>query len=200
MKMKHPKVTGIIKAYKSLKQLRLLCFILQVQTCTQLIVIPTDDVTLGPHLCTQTWLERCNRHPLPIMQLFFLLLLSLLVSSVPTLCYPKGLTKQKKKKKKLSAPLNSLHPNHPLSNRKGTTVLPSATNLGQTKAKSARISHYTCFPSSLSPERTREKERDFEVSIYWDSGASNHTRITFCCSLSLPQWKMWEERWGLVED
>lgn len=35
MKMKHPKVTGIIKAYKSLKRPRLLFFILQVQTCTR---------------------------------------------------------------------------------------------------------------------------------------------------------------------
>ena len=54
--------------------------------------------------------------------------------------------------------VNSLHP---LCNREGTTELPSATNLGQTKAKSARISHYTCFPSSLSPERTREKGEGF---------------------------------------
>lgn len=34
MKMKHPKVTGIIKPYKSLKRLRLLFFTLQAQTCT----------------------------------------------------------------------------------------------------------------------------------------------------------------------
>lgn len=34
MKMKHSEMTGIIKAYKSLKWLRLLFFILQVQTCT----------------------------------------------------------------------------------------------------------------------------------------------------------------------
>lgn len=34
MKMKHPKVTGIIKAYKSLKRLRLLCFILPARTST----------------------------------------------------------------------------------------------------------------------------------------------------------------------
>lgn len=61
----------------------------------------------------------------------------------------------------MCAPLHSLHPNNPLSNREGTTGSPSATNLVQTKAKSARISHYTCFPSSLSPERTREKKRGF---------------------------------------
>lgn len=79
--------------------------------------------------------------------------MSLLVSTEPT-PFPVGFTKQNKE---LSAPLSSLHPNHPLSNREGTTGLPSATNLGQIKAKSARISHYTCFPSSLSPERTRER-------------------------------------------
>lgn len=122
----------------------------------QLIVIPTDVITSNPrfHLCIQNTHKKilCNRHPLPIMQLFFIELACIQWAKL----LPSGAYKAKKK---LSAPLNSLHPNHPLSNREGTTGLPSATNLGQTEAKSARISHYTCFPSSLSPERTRERRR-----------------------------------------
>lgn len=147
MNMKHPKVTGVIKAYKSLNRCK------HAHMHPQLNVIPTDVITSKPHfhLCIHKN-TLCNRHPLPIMQL---LLLSLPASSEPSR-FPVELTKQKKK---LSAPLNSLHPNHLLTNREGTTGMPSATNLGQTEAKSARISHYTCFPSSLSPERTRERRR-----------------------------------------
>lgn len=158
MKMKHSEMTGIIKAYKSLKWLRLLFFILQVQTCTHASTIncyshrlyythPSKTITWA--FKTHKKYYNCATGTLSPLRSVFL---SLLVSSKPTL-RPMGLTKQKTK---LSAPLNSVHPNHPLRNREGTTGLPSATNLGQTKAKSARISHYTCFPSSLSPERTRE--------------------------------------------
>lgn len=100
-------------------------------------------------------MQLCNRHPFSIMQLFIELPCTQWANLLPSGTY--------KAKKKLSAPVSlpnplySLHPNHLLSNTEGTTGLPSATNLGQTKAKSARISHYTCFPSSLSPERTRER-------------------------------------------
>lgn len=55
MKMKHPKVSDIIKAYKSLKHPRLLPFISQMQNMhPQLIVIPTDDITLIPPSLTIT--------------------------------------------------------------------------------------------------------------------------------------------------
>lgn len=83
-------------------------------------------------------------------------------------CRPIGL----KAEKKMSTTLHSRRPDRPLSNREGTTRSPSATNLVPTEAESARISRYTCFPSSLSPERTREK-RGGEVSIRRDSRASN---------------------------
>lgn len=116
-------------------------------------------------------------------------LLSLLISKWANLL-PSGTYKAKKK---LSAPVNSpnplysLHPDHLLSNREGTTGLPSATNLGQTKAKSARISHYTCFPSSLSPERTRERRgilrfpsiETVELQTTQGSHFAPHSR---CCS------------------
>ncbi len=129
-----------------------------MHTCIHILIIITpDNITLIPHEPSCAFKTHKNGYNCATGTLSPLcsFLLSLLVSSELTLC-PMGLTKQKRKKK-LSAPLNSLHPNHPLSNREGTTGLPSATNLGQTKAKSARISHYTCFPSSLSPVRTRER-------------------------------------------
>lgn len=115
----------------------------------QLIAMATDSITLRTHTSDSRCATGCTLSP--ITQL----LLSPLVSSKPTLC-PMGLTKQKQIKKE-----NWVNSLHPLCNREGTTELPSATNLGQTKAKSARISHYTCFPSSLSPERTREKGEGF---------------------------------------
>lgn len=39
-----------------------------------------------------------------------------------------------------------------LNNRSATTGLPSATDLGQSRAKSASISHYMCFPSFISSD------------------------------------------------
>ena len=39
-----------------------------------------------------------------------------------------------------------------VTNSEGTTRFPSATNLVRAQAKSARMSRYTCFPSSSSPE------------------------------------------------
>ena len=69
---------------------------------------------------------------------------------------PNGPYKAKKNEIERTTELPASRPS-PQQQRGNLLWLPSATNLGQTKAKSAKISHYTCFPSSLSPERTRER-------------------------------------------
>lgn len=100
MKMKPPKVTGIIKAYKSLKWQRLLFFNSQMQTCTYASTInllfpqTISYPILANHLLRiQNWNEfNCATGTLPPLWGF---LLRLLVSSEPTCC-PVGLTKQKR--------------------------------------------------------------------------------------------------------
>lgn len=197
MKMKHPKVTGIIKAYKSLKPLWLPFFILQMQTHASAIncyshrkyyIRPSLTITCvfkthkNDYNCTTT----------PIMQLFIELVCIQWANSLPNGTY--------KATKKLSAPLNSLHPIHPLSNGEGTTGAAICNQSWPDQGQVSQNKSLHMFSIVLVPRAHERKERDFEVSIYWDSGASNHTRITFCSSLPLPQWEMWEERWGLVED
>ena len=93
------------------------------------------------------------------MQLVVFFLLKMLVFS-ESVFFPAGLERQKQESE------SSASPRHPPSNSERKTELPSATNLGQTKAKSARISHYTCFPLSLSPECTSER-RDFHLLRQW---------------------------------
>ncbi len=200
MKIKHTKVTGIIKAYKSLKTASPLFHLTSpnMHKFIQLIVIPTDKIPLGPrqlslvhskHTKMILTVQQAPSNPLCSFLLRFL------VSSMPTLG-PKGLAMQKRNWVHRRTPCI----NHPLCNREGTTRAAICNQSCPDQGQVSQNKSLHMFSIVLVPRAHERKERDFEVSIYWDSGASNHTRITFCSSLPLLQWKMWEGRWGLVED